>query len=198
MFGFETVNKKSLIIVCDEPELIYANYLIQLIGQKDDVGDEIVGVADDSVEAAIYTVKQYKDSMSKISSNQRVIFIGAIAMEQAQTMDKLFDAWGMMACGLGKRWSLFAYDAPRKAYKKKALRDAYHDFRQYSEEEYGLSQVNALEEYERDLKEINPNGIPFEHHLMVRNSAMQEMLDQRYKLLVKKTYIDALKSFMED
>ena len=48
-------NELPLIIVCDDKDMVYANYLIQLIGQKDDAGDSIVGVEDDSVSAAIYT-----------------------------------------------------------------------------------------------------------------------------------------------
>lgn len=55
-----------LIIVCDEKDMVYANYLIQLIGQKDDAGDSIVGIADDSVSAAIYTTKTYKDNLPQI------------------------------------------------------------------------------------------------------------------------------------
>ena len=62
MFGSGTQkNGLPLIIVCDDKNMVYANYLIQLIGQKDDAGDSIVGVEDDSVSAAIYTVKNYKD-----------------------------------------------------------------------------------------------------------------------------------------
>ena len=35
--------EQSLIIVCDEKDIAYANYLIQLIGQKDDTGESVVG-----------------------------------------------------------------------------------------------------------------------------------------------------------
>ena len=59
-------NELPLIIVCDDKDMVYANYLIQLIGQKDDAGDSIVGVEDDSVSAAIYTVKNYKDNLPQI------------------------------------------------------------------------------------------------------------------------------------
>ena len=67
MFGSGTQkNGLPLIIVCDDKNMVYANYLIQLIGQKDDAGDSIVGVEDDSVSAAIYTVKNYKDNLPQI------------------------------------------------------------------------------------------------------------------------------------
>ena len=65
-----------LIIVCDEKDMVYANYLIQLIGQKDDAGNSVVGIADDSVSAAIYTTKTYKDNLPQIPSTQHIIFVG--------------------------------------------------------------------------------------------------------------------------
>ena len=49
MFGNGAKTETPLIIVCDEKDMVYANYLIQLIGQKDDAGDSVVGIADDSV-----------------------------------------------------------------------------------------------------------------------------------------------------
>lgn len=70
-------NELPLIIVCDDKDMVYANYLIQLIGQKDDAGDSIVGVEDDSVSAAIYTVKNYKDNLPQIPSTQHILFYWA-------------------------------------------------------------------------------------------------------------------------
>ena len=74
--------EQSLIIVCDEKDIAYANYLIQLIGQKDDTGESVVGVADDSVSAAIYTVKTYKDNLAQIPSLQHILFIGQTSVDE--------------------------------------------------------------------------------------------------------------------
>ena len=68
-------NELPLIIVCDDKDMVYANYLIQLIGQKDDAGDSIVGVEDDSVSAAIYTVKNYKDNLPTSDDVMMVNFL---------------------------------------------------------------------------------------------------------------------------
>ena len=55
MFGNTLQNQElPMIIVADEKDMVYANYLIQLIGQKDDAGGSIVGIEDDSLSAAIY------------------------------------------------------------------------------------------------------------------------------------------------
>lgn len=76
MFGSGTQkNGLPLIIVCDDKNMVYANYLIQLIGQKDDAGDSIVGVEDGSVSAAIYTVKNYKDNLPQIPSTQHILLL---------------------------------------------------------------------------------------------------------------------------
>ncbi len=42
---FDNANQKTeLMIVCDEKIMEYANYLMGLIGQKDDVDESVVGV----------------------------------------------------------------------------------------------------------------------------------------------------------
>ena len=54
--------KTELMIVCDEKLMEYANYLMALIGQNDDVEGKTVGTKDGTVSAAIYTPKSYKDT----------------------------------------------------------------------------------------------------------------------------------------
>ena len=102
-------NELPLIIVCDDKDMVYANYLIQLIGQKDDAGDSIVGVEDDSVSAAIYTVKNYKDNLPQIPSTQHILFIGqtSVAKEQSKTIPDAFNKLGMHYGWLGKRAVLY-------------------------------------------------------------------------------------------
>ena len=52
-------NKNRLIIVCDDRTEKYANYLRQLISTNDDSEGEVVGIADGSVEVAVWTDKEY-------------------------------------------------------------------------------------------------------------------------------------------
>ena len=75
MFDKQTP-KTELMIVCDDKSMKYAKYLVQLVGKKDDGEDTTVGTKDGSVSAAIYTEKQYKDTLAKITSNTHILFIG--------------------------------------------------------------------------------------------------------------------------
>lgn len=95
-------NELPLIIVCDDKDMVYANYLIQLIGQKDDAGDSIVGVEDDSVSAAIYTVKNYKDNLPQIPSTQHILLLGrqALPRNRAKQFQMRSISWECTMAGL--------------------------------------------------------------------------------------------------
>ena len=72
MFDKQTP-KTELMIVCDDRSMKYAKYLVQLVGKKDDGEDTTVGTKDGSVSAAIYTEKQYKDTLKGSSSGSKLI-----------------------------------------------------------------------------------------------------------------------------
>ena len=72
---FNNEKKNSLIIVCDEKRMEFADLLVALISQNDDEDGKIVGTKDNSVAAAIWTPKQYQDSRTEISSDTHVLFI---------------------------------------------------------------------------------------------------------------------------
>lgn len=95
-------NELPLIIVCDDKDMVYANYLIQLIGQKDDAGDSIVGVEDDSVSAAIYTVKNYKDNLPQIPSSSTSFLLGrqALPRNRAKQFQMRSISWECTMAGL--------------------------------------------------------------------------------------------------
>lgn len=105
MFMNGTKPDAPLIIVCDDKEIAYANYLIQLVGQKDDDGDTIIGTADDTVSAAIYTTKFYMGNLPQIPSTQHILFIGQsnAGKEQRQTIQDRYTKLGMHYGWLGKR-----------------------------------------------------------------------------------------------
>lgn len=93
---FENQNAKTeLMIVCDEKLMEYANYLMALIGQNDDVDGEVVGTKDGMVTAAIYTPKNYKDTLPKITSNTHILFVGSFkeAKEQGKNVDFKLDSF---------------------------------------------------------------------------------------------------------
>ena len=124
---FEQQKKKTeLMIVCDDKTMQYANYLIQLIGQNDDNGESAVGIKDGTVSAAIYTEKQYKDTLARITSNTHILFMGnnKSTKEQAKFLDCQIDCFGMKYGWLGKRAVMFVDESVKK--------DEYNDFVDYA------------------------------------------------------------------
>lgn len=96
---------KKLIIVTDEKNKPYANYLMALISAKDDKGDEVVGIADGSVEAVVWSEKNYADNEPTLSSNAHVLFLGDTKLSKSQRggLNVKFDDFGLKYGWLGKR-----------------------------------------------------------------------------------------------
>lgn len=194
-----------LILVCDEKDMVYANYLIQLIGQKDDAGDSIVGVADDSVSAAIYTTKIYKDNLPQIPSNQHIIFIGqsSVAKEQSKTISEKFNRMGMHYGWLGKRAVLYVDDTTGDWLKLKDKKEHYTEFWQYSKER-GMLHSDALADYAKKVGSWKTGVAAFVHVgvgagkvVVDRAKTINEVKAQQYRTLVKVFYEDGLRLFME-
>lgn len=194
-----------LIIVCDDKDMVYANYLIQLIGQKDDAGDSIVGIADDSVSAAIYTTKNYKDNLPQIPSTQHILFIGqsSVAKEQSKTIPDMFNKLGMHYGWLGKRAVLYVDDTTSDWLKLKDKKEHYTEFWQFSKDR-GMSHTDALAEYAKEVGSWKTGVAAFVHVgvgagkvLVDRNKTINEVKAQQYRTLIKVFYEDGLRSFVE-
>lgn len=192
-----------LIIVCDEKDMVYANYLIQLIGQKDDAGDSVVGIADESVSAAIYTTKTYKDNLPQIPSTQHIIFVGRspLVKEQGKTISDQFNKLGMHYGWLGKRAVLYVDDIAGEWLKLKDDKAHYTEFWQYSKE-HGMVHTDALAEFAKKLSgsivdKIMPVVVGAPKMLIERNKTIEEVKAQQYRTLIKVFYEDGLRLFME-
>ena len=192
-----------LIIVCDEKDMVYANYLIQLIGQKDDAGDSVVGIADESVSAAIYTTKTYKDNLPQIPSTQHIIFVGRspLVKEQSKTISEQFNKLGMHYGWLGKRAVLYVDDIAGEWLKLKDDKAHYMEFWQYSKER-GMVHTDALAEHAKKLSgnfvdKIMPVVVGAPKMLIERNKTIEEVKVQQYRTLIKVFYEDGLRLFME-
>lgn len=204
MFGARMQkNELPLIIVCDDKDMAYANYLIQLIGQKDDAGDSIVGVEDDSVSAAIYTVKNYKDNLPQIPSTQHILFIGqtSVAKEQSKTIPDAFNKLGMHYGWLGKRAVLYVDDTTSDWMKLKDSKKHYTEFWQFSKDR-GMTHPDALAEYAKKLSggfvdKIMPVVVGAPKMLIDYNKTVNAVKAQQYKTLIKVFYEDGLRSFVE-
>ena len=186
-------NELPLIIVCDDKDMVYANYLIQLIGQKDDAGDSIVGVEDDSVSAAIYTVKNYKDNLPQIPSTQHILFIGqtSVAKEQSKTIPDAFNKLGMH----------YGWLTTSDWMKLKDSKKHYTEFWQFSKDR-GMTHPDALAEYAKKLSggfvdKIMPVVVGAPKMLIDYNKTVNAVKAQQYKTLIKVFYEDGLRSFVE-
>lgn len=96
---------KKLIIVTDEKNKPYANYLMALISAKDDKEGEVVGIADGSVEAVVWSEKNFADNEPTLSSSAHILFLGDTKLSKAQRggLSVKFDDFGLKYGWLGKR-----------------------------------------------------------------------------------------------
>ncbi|WFF73558.1 hypothetical protein [Proteiniclasticum sp. QWL-01] len=202
---FENMMQKTelpLIIVCDDKDVVFANYLIQLIGQKDDKDEKIVGIADDSVSAAIYTTKFYNGNLPQIPSTQHILFIGHSkeAKEQRQSIQDKYEKLGMHYGWLGKRAVLYVDESSGDWLKLKDDRKHYDEFLEYSEA-YGVTHPDALHGYAKKLNgkiaKMMPVFVGAPKMLIDRNAAASEIKAQQYRTLEKVFYDEGLRLFME-
>ena len=206
MFGNTLQNQElPMIIVADEKDMVYANYLIQLIGQKDDAGDSIVGIEDNSLSAAIYTPKIYKDNLSQIPSSQHILFIGQTkeAKEQSKTIPDKFNKMGMHYGWLGKRAVLYVDDMTSDWLKLKDKKEKYTEFWNFSKDR-GMTHRDALAEYASKVGNWKTSvaaavnvGLGAGKVFVDRTKTINEVKAQQYRTLIKVFYEDGLRSFVE-
>ena len=117
---------KKLIIVCDDKTEAYANYLRQLISTNDDKDGTTIGIADGSVDAAVWLEKDYIANKAQISSNEHILFIGdgKVSRNEASSMIIKYEKYGMKYGWLGKRAMMVVDDEMLKP-------DTYDEFIDY-------------------------------------------------------------------
>lgn len=197
---FENPNKKTeLMIVCDEKLMEYANYLIALIGQNDDTDDKVVGTKDGYVTAAIYTPKNYKDTLPKITSNTHILFIGSFkeAKEQRKNIDLKFNKYGMCYGWLGKRAIMYVEDT---MLKKKDY-DSFISFSKNYQKEFDKVTVNFFNLIPGNIKlsEVFLQVVyPVSYELISLRKAYKKIKDQQYRCLTMALYLDGLQKFLEE
>lgn len=197
---FENQNAKTeLMIVCDEKLMEYANYLMALIGQNDDVDGEVVGTKDGMVTAAIYTPKNYKDTLPKITSNTHILFIGNFkeAKEQGKNVDFKLDKYGMHYGWLGKRAVMYVDD-------KMLKKDEYEKFLDFSGkyqkkfEKATVNIVNSLLDAAKWIGVFLPVVYPAAIYGLISGGiAHKKIKDQQYRCLTMALYLDGLQKFLE-
>ncbi len=160
----------KLIIVCDDKTKEYANYLRQLISVNDDKDGEIVGIADGTVDAAVWTEEEYKHNSATISSNEHVLFVGENKTSKSEigSMSIRFKKFGMSYGWLGKRAMMNVDDAllsPTEykefidfcaSYKQYFDRNAYEEKEQKAVEEIDAPQIETVEVPAEEVSPIEP------------------------------------------
>ena len=198
MFGGIS-QKTELMIVCDEELMEYANYLVALVGQNDDGGERIVGTKDGSVSAAIYTPKQYKDSLAKITSNTHILFIGSFkeAKEIGRNVVFKFNKYGMHYGWLGKRAVMYVDNDMLK----KNEYDNFIEFSKSYQKEFEKASVNFVNTLPGAAKWIGvflpvvyPAAI---YGLISGGKAHKKIKRQQYSCLTLVLYYDGLQKFLE-
>lgn len=187
----------SLIIVCNDKMMEYANFLVQLIGLKDD-GEEIVGIEDGSVSAAIWTEKQYKDNLAQITSDTHILFIGnsKLVKLQAKNVKMIYSQYGMNYGWLGKRAVMFVDD-------KMLNKEQYDQFFEYAKEYEQNFNERALITWEKVVPIIG-GVVPFLGGVLAIGASVgsaifkkDKMHNQQYSCLTRVLYIEGLKNFLE-
>lgn len=218
---------KKLIIVCDEKTEPYANYLRQLISTNDDKEEDVVGVADGTVDAAVWLEKEYVANKAQISSSEHILFVGDNKVSTAETSSMIlkYEKYGMKYGWLGKRGMMRVDDTPTTP-------EAYDEFVEYclgyqtEFEKVAMSRpANEIEEKESFVQETTDNtkgvGLITKRALAglkagfktvtspvidISNTGIQaisnisvrkKILDQQYRALAVILYIDGLQSFLE-
>lgn len=150
----------KLIIVCDDKTKEYANYLRQLISVNDDKDGEIVGIADGTVDAAVWTEDEYKHNSATISSNEHVLFVGENKTSKSEigSMNILFKKFGMSYGWLGKRAMMSVDDTLLSPSEYKDFIDFCASYKQYFDrnayEEKEQKTVEAIEAPKAEIAEI--------------------------------------------
>ena len=178
----------SLIIVADKTHQKYANYLSQLISLRDDNGEEIVGILDDSIKSTVWSERDFLSTKVKLPSSALVVFIGdskAIVNETANIPKKYYQ-YGMTYGWLGTKAFLRVTDWLHSGLFTK---DKYKEFLDYSYSkkiDLGTSNVSneidaikAIDKFNKIVKDI------------------VYVSDLQYNCLTTVFYLDGLREFIE-
>ena len=198
MFAGE--KKTQLIVVCTEKTRKYANYLIQLIGMKDDTDDQTTGIKDSSVEAAIWSEKDYKANLPTIKSSTNILFIGSNKMIKDETanMDKIFDSYGMQFKSLGHRAVMYVDDKLLSKEDYDAFINLCSKY-QKSFEKVHLNSVNTANPILKALGVFAPEVYPAAIYGLVSGPRTKgKIMDQQFTFLMLYSYMELLPKFLED
>lgn len=201
---FAEQKKNQLIIVCTEKTRKYANYLIQLIGAKDDAEDQEVGIRDNSVEAVVWGEKDYKANLPTLKSSANILFIGSNKMikDEAANMNEVFNSYGMQFKSLGHRAAMYVEDKVISKEDYEAFLDLCNKY-QKAFEKVHLTFVDTANPVAKaiglGISAINPISYTAAVAGLVKGILNKgKVMDQQYTFLVLYSYLELLPKFLED
>ena len=201
---FAEQKKNQLIIVCTEKTRKYANYLIQLIGAKDDAEDQEVGIRDNSVEAVVWGEKDYKANLPTLKSSANILFIGSNKMikDEAANMNEVFNSYGMQFKSLGHRAAMYVEDKVISKEDYEAFLDLCNKY-QNAFEKVHLTFVDTANPVAKaiglGISAINPISYTAAVAGLVKGILNKgKVMDQQYTFLVLYSYLELLPKFLED
>lgn len=201
---FAEQKKNQLIIVCTEKTRKYANYLIQLIGAKDDAEDQEVGIIDNSVEAVVWGEKDYKANLPTLKSSANILFIGSNKMikDEAANMNEVFNSYGMQFKSLGHRAAMYVEEKVISKEDYEAFLDLCNKY-QKAFEKVHLTFVDTANPVAKaiglGISAINPISYTAAVAGLVKGILNKgKVMDQQYTFLVLYSYLELLPKFLED
>lgn len=209
MFGNQT---KKLIIVCDEKTKDYANYFRQLVSTNDD-DDEIVGVADGSVDAVVWLEKDYVANSATISSTEHILFIGnnKTVISERKYMNVFFDKYSMKYGWLGKR-AFMTVEKPISSEKTYSSFIAFCNDKHQKIERIAGKELTSKDSKSKKKKAgkllraaalttIITNPLTAGYAVVGTAAQMQisrkKILEQQYRVLTALLYLNDLQEFLE-
>lgn len=191
--------QKTLIIVCEEKENSCANYLIQLIGDKNDNNIDL------NVKAVLYNTKTYRDNLGQIPSSQRVLFIGVnkFTKEQVGTIPDKYNELDMHFGWLGKRAVLYVDDITDNISNIINIKKNYEKFLEYSLK-YDMKYENIINSFVSIKKQLSTGAFYVVGTIFGASKVAYDLnkirigiKKQKYQTLIKIFYEEGLKDFME-
>ena len=189
----------KLIIVSTEKCRKYGTYLVQLISAKDDKENQVVGLKDGSVEAVLWSEKDYKSNLPTLPSWAHVLFIGDSKLTKTETtnMDTLFKKYGMKYMSLGRR---AAFSVDNKLLDKSQY-EQFIDFCSSYEKNFDKVKLNAVNTANTGIKLLGvfaPVVYPAAVYGLISGSgAKAKINDQQYTFLTLYAYVELLSKFLE-
>lgn len=174
---------KSVIIICSDKCRKYGDYLTQLISTIDDDDEKIL--------ASVWSIKEYNNNSSKLSSDQYLLFIGndQAIRDKKSNMKVYYEQYKMKYAWLGHQAALFVDGA---LYGKE-----YSDFKKYISDIFKDGIPEKIKEIDINMfKNLSVAMVLLPLTGTYRRNKMVE--EQQYICLVYDFFINGLRNFMND